>query len=246
MATVAIGSRMMYNKDEGRRTMNTSTVRRDQQTREAARHLGTMMAGSLKEAKQRIAVDVSDRAAGTIQFHALSPARQRSLAHHEAGHAVAELALLPAGSFTSVSVQPRASEQALGILRPAPGAKALQTNGGVIRELWCLAAGGVAEELVTGQRNLPAEADDLRQAHRVLLKAAPPLDNDARIAVIEDQRAGVKALLRERWPAVQAVAGALLAEGDLAYHDVRLLIDATEARQRLAALVATPGTEGRP
>jgi len=226
--------------------MNTSTVRRDQQTRAAARELAQAMAGSLRDADERIAVDVSDRAAGTIQFHALSPARQRSLAHHEAGHAVAELALLPAGSFTSVSVQPRASEQALGILRPAPGAKALQTNGGVIRELWCLAAGGVAEELVTGKRNVAAEADDLRHAHRVLLQAVPNLDSEARIQVIEEQRAGVKALLRERWPTVEAVAEALQSTGDMDYASVKLLVDAIQVQQRIAALMATPGTEGRP
>ncbi|HVA88761.1 MAG TPA: hypothetical protein VNL71_02865, partial [Chloroflexota bacterium] len=200
--------------------MHTSTVRRDQQTRAAARALAQAMAGSLRDADERIAVDVADRSMGTLHFHSLSPARQRALAHHEAGHAVAELALLPAGSFTSVSVTPRASEHALGILRPAPGAKALSTTDEAIRELMCLAAGGAAEEMLTGTRNLAAEASDLHDAHRVLLRAAPTLDTGARIAVIEDQRAGVKALLRERWPAVQAVAGALLAEGDLAYHDV--------------------------
>ena len=245
MATVALGSRVMYNKDEERHAMNTNTLR-DQQTRVAVGRLADNVAAGLKEAKQRIAVDVSDRSMGTLHFHSLSPARQRALAYHESGHAIAELALLPPHSFMSVSVTPRASERALGILRPAPGAKSLSTNDGAIRELWVLVAGGVAEELVTGRRNMAAEADDLRQAHRVLLRAIPTLDNDARIAVIEGQRAAVKAMLRERWPAVEAVAEALQSTGDMDYASVKLLVDAIQVQQRIAALMATPGTEGRP
>jgi hypothetical protein len=219
--------------------MIATTPERDGARRRLARLAADHVLASVKAVQAEATREFVDRVAGMVIFHHLDHDRQRALCCHEAGHVVMDLALgLP---FDSVSVQPRGSEDALGIVR---GGKALpmRTDADAVQACFALLAGGVAEEIAAGRRNLPAEADDLRQAHRVLLAAAPGLSAHQRVDLLQDLRPGVKAVLEERWDEVQALARALFRHGELSASEARAIAAdarlAARARQACAELDA--------
>ena len=185
-------------------TPNTSAI---------AGRLAAIRVGSAHQYLAERTAQARDELTGMVRFHHLPHDRQRALCFHEAGHVVADLDLgIP---FTSVSVQPKASEGALGIVRMGAKSRRPRTDKEAITECYALLAGGVAEELATGTRNVAAESDDLRDAHRAVLAVSSNATTDQRVRFLEELRPAVKALLTERWPQVTAVATALLGQGHL-------------------------------
>jgi len=99
----------------------------------------------------------------------LGEATRRSVAVHEAGHAVAQWLLLPDEPLTQVTILPRG--QALGFAEFSLGGTYLGDPFPRLRShVRCYLAGRVAEELLLGLDHISAGcANDLRQASRIAL-----------------------------------------------------------------------------
>lgn len=112
-----------------------------------------------KEIDKQDFLDAVDRIIGGLERKAaiITPAEKKSIAHHEAGHAVASW-LLPYGHpLFKVTLIPRG--QALGAAWYLPEERKLWKKSQMIDEMCSLIGGRVAEEIVDGEPSTGAQND---------------------------------------------------------------------------------------
>jgi len=181
-----------------------------------------------------------DRVIGGLEkkHKVISADERRTVAHHEAGHAVAAWFLEHAEPLLKVSIVPRGSA-ALGFAQYLPSENLLMT-GAQMEDMTCMALGGrAAEEIMLGRASTGAQNDLERvtqlaynrvavygMSPAVGLLSFPPnpnainkpySDDTARLidgevrALVDASYARVTALLTEKKPLVAKLAEALLA-----------------------------------
>jgi hypothetical protein len=162
--------------------------------------------------------------------------QREAKAHHEAGHAVADLEL----GFRVSRVTIVAADDSLG--RCEGGSKVpswlepdvtvdMRTRSWIERRVMGILAGPIAEERFTGRPNHDGAAGDWRQAVTLADFVCGSADEVAAfLAWLKIRTANFLASC-ERWPMVEAVARALLERGTLTGHGVKTV--ARKARMDL-------------
>lgn len=104
-------------------------------------------------------LDAVDRIIGGLERKdkIITPAEKKSIAHHEAGHAVVSWLLPNANPLFKVTIVPRG--QALGAAWYLPEERQLMTKEQMVDEMCSLIGGRVAEEIVNGQPSTGALSD---------------------------------------------------------------------------------------
>ena len=104
-------------------------------------------------------LDAVDRIIGGLERKGsiITPAEKRSIAHHEAGHAVVSWLLPHANPLFKVTLIPRG--MALGAAWYLPEERKLWTKSQMIDEMCGLLGGRVAEEIVNGEPSTGAQND---------------------------------------------------------------------------------------
>ena len=104
-------------------------------------------------------LDAVDRIIGGLERKdkIITPAEKKSIAHHEAGHAVVSWLLPNANPLFKVTIVPRG--QALGAAWYLPEERQLMTRDQMTDEMCALIGGRVAEEIVNGQPSTGALND---------------------------------------------------------------------------------------
>ena len=104
-------------------------------------------------------LDAVDRIIGGLERKSkiITPEEKKSIAHHEAGHAVVSWLLPHANPLFKVTIVPRG--QALGAAWYLPEERQLVTREQMMDEMCSLIAGRVAEEIVNGQPSTGALND---------------------------------------------------------------------------------------
>ena len=104
-------------------------------------------------------LDAVDRIIGGLERKdkIITPAEKKSIAHHEAGHAVVSWLLPNANPLFKVTIVPRG--QALGAAWYLPEERQLMTKEQMVDEMCSLIGGRVAEEIVNGQPSTGALND---------------------------------------------------------------------------------------
>ncbi|MBQ9547845.1 MAG: AAA family ATPase, partial [Bacteroidales bacterium] len=104
-------------------------------------------------------LDAVDRIIGGLERKAaiITPAEKRSIAHHEAGHAVVSWLLPHAHPLFKVTLIRRV--QALGAAWYLPDERKLWTRSQLMDEMCSLLGGRVAEEIVNGEPSTGAQND---------------------------------------------------------------------------------------
>ena len=104
-------------------------------------------------------LDAVDRIIGGLERKdkIITPAEKKSIAHHEAGHAVVSWLLPNANPLFKVTIVPRG--QALGAAWYLPEERQLMTREQMVDEMCSLIGGRVAEEIVNGQPSTGALND---------------------------------------------------------------------------------------
>jgi len=104
-------------------------------------------------------LDAVDRIIGGLERKGsiITPAEKRSIAHHEAGHAVVSWLLPYANPLFKVTLIPRG--MALGAAWYLPEERKLWTKSQMIDEMCALLGGRVAEEIVNGEPSTGAQND---------------------------------------------------------------------------------------
>ena len=104
-------------------------------------------------------LDAVDRIIGGLERKAaiITPSEKRSIAHHEAGHAVVSWLLPHANPLFKVTLIPRG--QALGAAWYLPEERKLWTRSQMMDEMCSLLGGRVAEEIVNGEPSTGAQND---------------------------------------------------------------------------------------
>ena len=145
----------------------------------------------------------------------------RRVAYHEAGHAVA--CITSHIRFTSVTSIP--GDRSAGCIRLLPG----QQSHGDRDFAWVMSAGVVADRVDRGRDDFTLNT--IRNWHRygwlesdilTLLEAYP--DKPRLLALVKY----AVAMARAYWPAVEAIAGALIDPATLCYDDARSLFMAAK------------------
>lgn len=111
-------------------------------------------------------LDAVDRIIGGLERKdkIITPAEKKSIAHHEAGHAVVSWLLPNANPLFKVTIVPRG--QALGAAWYLPEERQLMTKDQMVDEMCSLIGGRVAEEIVNGQPSTGA-LNDLERLTRM-------------------------------------------------------------------------------
>jgi len=104
-------------------------------------------------------LDAVDRIIGGIEKKSaiITPAEKKSIAHHEAGHAVVSWLLPHANPLFKVTLIPRGN--ALGAAWYLPEEHKLHTRSQMIDEMCSLIGGRVAEEIINGEPSTGAQND---------------------------------------------------------------------------------------
>ncbi|MCQ2153222.1 MAG: ATP-dependent zinc metalloprotease FtsH [Bacteroidales bacterium] len=104
-------------------------------------------------------LDAADRIIGGLEKKGsiITPAEKRSIAYHEAGHAVVSWLLPHANPLFKVTLVPRG--QALGAAWYLPEERKLWTKSQMTDEMCSLIGGRVAEEIVNGEPSTGAQND---------------------------------------------------------------------------------------
>ena len=104
-------------------------------------------------------LDAVDRIVGGLERKSkiITPEEKKSIAHHEAGHAVVSWLLPHANPLFKVTIVPRG--QALGAAWYLPEERQLVTKDQMIDEMCSLLGGRVAEEIISGQPSTGALND---------------------------------------------------------------------------------------
>jgi cell division protease FtsH len=117
---------------------------------------------ALSEAKDKVLLGVARESL------VLRDEEKRSLAYHEAGHAVVGAALLGVETIHKISIVPRG--KAMGVTQQFPdGDRYLQVRDDLMKRLALLLGGRASEELVFGEVSTGAE-DDLKKATHLARK----------------------------------------------------------------------------
>jgi cell division protease FtsH len=143
---------------------------------------GAITRAHLDEAVDRVVAGPRRRAA------ILSPAEQRRIAYHEAGHAVVAAALGKARMIDKVSIISRG--RGIGHLAVLDGTSTLPTKSDMEASICIAMAGIAAEELVLGEPSTGAEAD-LRRATTTARDMAGRFgmsERLGRVRVLHDER----------------------------------------------------------
>ena len=112
-----------------------------------------------KEIEKQDFLDAVDRIIGGIEKKGsvITPLEKRSIAHHEAGHAVVSWLLPHANPLFKVTLIPRGS--ALGAAWYLPDEHKLYTKSQMTDEMCSLIGGRVAEEIINGEPSTGAQND---------------------------------------------------------------------------------------
>ena len=118
-----------------------------------------------KEIDRQDFLDAVDRIIGGIEKKnsIITPSEKRSIAHHEAGHAVVSWLLPHANPLFKVTLIPRGN--ALGAAWYLPEEHKLYTKSQMIDEMCSLIGGRVAEEILNGEPSTGAQNDLERLTH---------------------------------------------------------------------------------
>lgn len=175
----------------------------------------------------------------------LNPEERRVTAYHEAGHAVARIAM--GGAVDKVSILPRGV--ALGVTISIPEDRNLHNREQLERELVVLCAGRAAEELFIGAVSNGA-ASDLQRASQLAYTGVETfgfgssgvyVPQSERMAAIVEQEAAAwvnaayqraKAILSEEKEQVTTMAERLMNEDEITLHDAErsTAVDTRSAR----------------
>ena len=114
---------------------------------------------SKKEIDRQDFLDAVDRIIGGLEKRSsiITPAEKKSIAHHEAGHAVVSWLLPHANPLFKVTLIPRG--QALGAAWYLPEERKLWTKSQMTDEMCSLIGGRVAEEIINGEPSTGAQND---------------------------------------------------------------------------------------
>ena len=114
---------------------------------------------SKKEIDRQDFLDAVDRIIGGLEKRSsiITPAEKKSIAHHEAGHAVVSWLLPHANPLFKVTLIPRG--QALGAAWYLPEERKLWTKSQMMDEMCSLIGGRVAEEIINGEPSTGAQND---------------------------------------------------------------------------------------
>jgi ATP-dependent Zn protease len=146
-------------------------------------------------------------------------------AFHEAGHAV--MAELCGQHVTEVEIvgddEHAGSVRSLRFTeeRPSEHDPAIPTAPDE-RRLLCTAAGMVAEALVSGRDGWDERCEDLDAAVRLAMRVVDDCENV--VPFLEIVREHTEELLRRNWPAVEALADALIERRRMTGEEVRRLL----------------------
>jgi len=153
--------------------------------------------------------------------------RQREdTAYHEAGHVVTAYVLGREFILVSITSQGTSSGRCNFAPRPPefdPWDAAPSTRARIEAEVITDLAGGIAERIATGIENPIGSAADVYFA---IDTATFVTSNDNQLhAYVARARERAEAIVREYWPAVQAIAEALLRLDQLDRHQARRIIE---------------------
>jgi ATP-dependent Zn protease len=149
----------------------------------------------------------------------------RLTAYHEAGHAV--MAVLCGQHVTEVEIvgdaEHSGSVQSLRFAEEdASEVDPSIASAPTERRLLCTAAGMVAEAMVSGRRGWDESCEDLDAAVRLAMQVVG--DCERVIPYLESVREHTEDLLEKNWPAVEALARALMDRGRMSGDEVRRLL----------------------
>lgn len=159
------------------------------------------------------------------------------VAYHEVGHAVVSELVRP-GSVASITIVSR--NRALGYIRQAPqDDQYLYTKEQLLQAIQVCIAGGIAEELIFGERSTGA-VNDIEQAtdlaKRMVFAGLSPLGivssdlpaaelNNAVVQLIKEQEDEVRELLSFRLGEITRIAQQLLVEESMGGEQFRALLE---------------------
>ena len=149
----------------------------------------------------------------------------RLTAFHEAGHAV--MAELCGRQVTEVEIvgDPEHTGSVHSLAFPPDPGEGDTSDADIEdieRRLKIILAGTVAEAMVTGREEWDETSEDLDAAVRLAMRLVD--DCEGVLPLLADTKADVEHNLRARWPAVEAVAEALIARKSLTGTEVRKLL----------------------
>ncbi len=149
----------------------------------------------------------------------------RLTAYHEAGHAV--MAQLCGRRVTEVEII--GDEEHSGTVQwrrfaeehPAEDDAGIPTAP-IERRLLCVAAGMVAEAMISGKNSWNESSDELDEAVRLAMRVVG--DCERVLPFLEVVREHTEDLLRRHWPAVESLAGELIRRRRMSGEEVRRLL----------------------
>jgi ATP-dependent Zn protease len=157
---------------------------------------------------------------------------EQATAYHEAGHAVAHYLLRRAGRLREVTIVPDAQRGTPGRaprwtdpydLDDGPWSDLVKVR--LQHEAMVLLAGGIAERRFAGRTDQADTQSDYEKAAELALAISG--SEHAADAFLDWLGTVTEDLVADRWPAVEAIAAALLQQRTLSAHDVDQLV--TEA-----------------
>jgi len=149
----------------------------------------------------------------------------RLTAYHEAGHAV--MAQLCGRRVTEVEII--GDEEHSGTVQwrrlaeehPAEDDPGIPTAP-IERRLLCVAAGMVAEAMISGRNSWNESSDELDEAVRLAMRVVG--DCERVLPFLEVVREHTEDLLRRHWPAVESLAASLMEHQKMTGEEVRSLL----------------------
>ncbi len=149
-------------------------------------------------------------------------------AYHEAGHALAsELygQVLTRVEILGDSEHSGTTEALRFLVDPDEGGTSQASAEAIENQLRCVLAGTVAEMMVSEREDWSESSEDLDVAVRLAMKLVD--DCEDVLPLLEDVRADLERVLRERWTAVEKLAGELVRRKSLSGAEVRQILEST-------------------
>ena len=153
---------------------------------------------------------------------------ERLTAYHEAGHALAsELygQVLTRVEILGDSEHSGTTEALRFLFDPDEGGAAQASAEAIENRLRCVLAGTVAEMMVSEREDWSESSEDLDVAVRLAMKLVD--DCEDVLPLLEDVRADLEKVLRERWAAVERLADELVRRKSLSGAEVRQILEST-------------------
>ena len=147
-------------------------------------------------------------------------------AYHEAGHALAsELygQVLTRVEIVGDAEHSGTTESLRFPVDPDEGGTSSASVEAIENRLRCVLAGTVAEMMVSEREGWAESSEDLEAAVRLAMKLVD--DCEDVLPLLEDVRADLEQLLRERWSAVDALADELVKRKSLSGAEVRQILE---------------------